>query len=172
MILDKYGKSEDDYLDSIGELLTLDCCAAGKALQILDEALRSFPDSPRLWFRRGVLIQLKNEEPYPPITDALLCFEKAASLDPFYAKAYEGAGYFHDVISQDLGLAEMAFRKAIELGAGVRSYVGLARVLAQLRRPEEALTLLKSFAADDKEGLIREMEKEIQEGQWTPSTDP
>jgi thioredoxin-like negative regulator of GroEL len=38
--------------------------------------------------------------------------------------------------------AEPAFRKAVDLGARSDSYVGLAQVLAELNRTEEALKLL------------------------------
>jgi hypothetical protein len=61
------------------------------------------------------------------------------------------------------------FRKAIELGAGAGSWVGLARVLAEMGRREEALTLL---AADTcPHASVREVvdvRGEIKDGRWDP----
>ena len=113
-------------------------------LRLLDEALVEHPASVRLWNRRGDFIQLLEEmDPPYSLSDALASYERARALDPTDSEAYESLGYFFDAVADRVGDAEDMFRKAIELGAGADSWAGLARVLAQLDRSEEALKLLE-----------------------------
>ena len=170
--------SEDEYLERLRELVLSGESfeAPPEVFPTLDEALKAFPDSARLWVRRGMAIQLAPEDSSWTLEDSLASFEKAAALDPSDASAFEEIGYFHDVHTHDYPRAEQAFRRAVELGAGSRSYEGLSRVLAELGRREEALSALRKFpvkdSLEDLEGEARrdELEKEIAAGLWDPDS--
>jgi tetratricopeptide (TPR) repeat protein len=140
--------------------------ASSEDFKVLEEALGRFPTSPELWCLKGDLIQLSDGPPYS-LEDALKCYERALVIDPSCAEACQEIGYYHDVVSHDYGRAESAFRKAVRFGAGVRSYEGLARVLAELGRPDEALRFLAE-CPDDDEGRKQELENEIRTGIWGP----
>lgn len=165
------GKSEDDFIKEFVE--SLSPYATAETFRILDEALRAYPESARLWCRRGMSILIADEGPTFTLSEALRSFETSASLDPTYSSAFEEMGYFHDVHTEDLARAEEAFRRAIELGAGIRSYEGLARVLAESRRIHDALTVLRKCPIElEQDGSdhrrVKELEREIQDGNWTP----
>jgi tetratricopeptide (TPR) repeat protein len=110
-------------------------------LALLEEAVLSCPQSPKLWCLRGDLIQLFDDDQYE-FTDILHSYQQAVAVDPSFGEAYECIGYYYDVLEEDLPVAEVAFRKAIELGMGLHSYFGLARVLAEQGKCEEALSIL------------------------------
>jgi hypothetical protein len=80
--------------------------------------------------------------------------------------------YYCYIISHDLKLAEQSFRRAIELGAGVDSYVGLARVLAELGHDrQEILKLLEECPFRDT-AKVQEIRSEIEKGAWRPKQSP
>jgi tetratricopeptide (TPR) repeat protein len=114
---------------------------AVELLALLEEAVLSYPQSPKLWCLRGDLIQLFDENQYE-FADILHSYQQAVTVDPSFCEAYESIGYYYDVLEADLPVAEVAFRKAIELGMGLHSYFGLARVLAEQGKREEALSIL------------------------------
>jgi tetratricopeptide (TPR) repeat protein len=147
-----------------------------KALLVVNNAIKNRPRSAELWDMRGDIIGMllfsenKNRivlasgDKYT-YTDVLRSYRKAIKIDPTFATAYESIGYYHDVVTNCRNYAKSAFRKAIMYGAGINSYYGLARVLAQQNHDIEALTLLKRcpFAKDYD---IVTLKSEILEGQW------
>jgi uncharacterized protein HemY len=66
-------------------------------------------------------------------------------------------------------LAESAFRKAISVGGDAESYYGLARVLAELNRTDEALQLISDVECPyfDEPDLLM-LRDEIASGMWCP----
>jgi tetratricopeptide (TPR) repeat protein len=142
-----------------------------EALSLTETALQKCQRSADLQCLFGDLSQLSDQGKYKS-EHALAAYEKAVALDPEWAEAYAGIGYYWDVYGDDLVRAETAFRKAIELGAEADSYAGLARVLAERgTQTSEILSLLDNcpFAG---EPAIKAMRSEIESGLWTPDPQP
>jgi tetratricopeptide (TPR) repeat protein len=142
--------------------------ASLEAMALVEDAVAAFPISSKLWCIRGDLIQLSTVKAEYELEDALRSYERAASVEPECAEAYEGMGYFYDVVISDPASAEDPFQKAIEMGAGADSYCGLARVLAELNREEEALSLLTPRRCPYAEAPeIVKIREEIKTGMWS-----
>jgi uncharacterized protein HemY len=77
--------------------------------------------------------------------DYIRCYDNSVKCGPDNAGAYEAIGFVLDVYFDDFGKAERAFRTAIELGAGHESYFGLARVLAQAGKEQDAIAWLSGI---------------------------
>src|SRR5947199_811122 len=122
--------TESDYIGTIQRLWPAKETEADEPLRLVEEGIIAFPRSPKLLCMKGDLIQLSDGNDYN-LSDASACYERAASIDPSCAEAFESLGYFHDVVSGELERAESAFRTAIALGGGPDAYAGLARVLAE-----------------------------------------
>lgn len=92
----------------------------------------------------------------------------SSSLDAGCAEAHQELGFLHDLHRDDLVQSQELFRAAIALGAGPDSYYGLARVVAQQGRQQEACDLLAPencpFASDP---AIQELLGEIKAGMWS-----
>jgi tetratricopeptide (TPR) repeat protein len=161
--------NESDYIDSLEALFPEEDEASVEALNLAEAAVAAYPSSTKLWCLRGDLIQLGTSEAGYELEDALRSYERALTVDPHCAEAYESIGYFYDALMDDPQSAEPSFRKAISLGAGVDSYCGLARVLAELDRSEEALRLLSPENCPyHNEDEIVEIKEEIASGMWSP----
>jgi tetratricopeptide (TPR) repeat protein len=158
--------SEEMYINRVGDLVSETWEADNEVFSLLEQALHEYPNSPAIWVLRGRMILLGDKNSPYQLKDALESFEKALTLDSTYAQAYEEIGYYKDVYLPDYVGAEHAFRKAIRLGAGARSYEGLARVLAELDRPDEALRFLSECHSNFDVGRKEELEKEIRAGLW------
>lgn len=137
---------------------------------LVEEAVSTFPKSAQLWCIRGDLIQLAPIEAQYELADALLSYQTAIEIDPLFAEAYESIGYYYDVIEEDFAISEAAFRKAIELGGGMHSYFGLARVLAEQGKLDEALSIIAPdyclFHSEIEIDILRE---EIEAGEYDRS---
>ena len=140
--------SEDEYISrlnkamaqyGVGEDIPLD------VFQLVEQALRDLPNSAKLWELRGRIIQLGSEDIPFPLSEALRSYERAVEVDPDFAEVYNEIGYFHDVFSDDYKAAEAAFRRAIDLGYGEEAHRGLARVLAQQGKREQASKVLNAL---------------------------
>ncbi len=98
-----------------------------------------------------------DREQQPIISDVPFCVAIISDV-PFCVAVY----------LSDYAKAEQAFRTAIKLGAGVDSYCGLARVLAQAGEPNKAVQNLSEgvcpFHSDNE---VQKMRAEIIAGDWS-----
>jgi tetratricopeptide (TPR) repeat protein len=139
--------SEADWLNKVKHLTS----ESGKDepsfehIRLVEEGLREHPRSARLWNLRGDLIQLVEDdqtlESYS-LDDARDSYEHARAAAPDDPEAYESLGHFFDAVDEQLDIAATMFRSAIERGGGAGAWAGLARVLTQLGRRDDALKLL------------------------------
>jgi len=135
------------------------------AFRLADEARQAYPDEPTLLIAWGDLNQLSEETTFDA-EESFEAYRRAAEVDPLNGEAFESMGFFLDAIRDDPAAAEPFFRKAIELDAGFDSVIGLAQVLAQTGRSEEALrTIDESPFADEPE--VKELRDEIVRGEWS-----
>jgi tetratricopeptide (TPR) repeat protein len=84
-------------------------------IALADEAVRTFPQSPRLWCIRGDVIQLGPESCPHSLDDARACYQRATEIDPKFVEAWESLGYFHDAVLADEKKAQTFFDKAKRL---------------------------------------------------------
>lgn len=134
-------------------------------LESVEKTLRRWPDSDELWCLRGDLIQLCEGETDYDLADVFCSYQNAVVINPHSAEAHESLGYFYDVFENEFEKAESAFRQAIEFGAGADSFLGLARVLAQAGKSEEALNLLSGCPFCD-EVKVENLKHDIKSGGW------
>lgn len=160
--------NESDYINRLEALFPEQGDASVETLDFAEQAVAAFPHCARLWCLRGNLIQLASLEANYETGDALRSYERALAADPDCAEAYESIGYFYDALMDDPRSAEPAFRKAISLRAGADSYRGLARVLAELNRRDEALMLLAPENCPYQDEVrVKEIKEEIESGMWS-----
>jgi hypothetical protein len=82
-------------------------------------------------------------------------------------EAQQDLGYVLDVYFEDFDRAEQAFKAAIELGAGSEGYCGLARVLAQMGRTDDAiLSLSEGMCPFHNQADTQALRTEITAGDW------
>ncbi|EEF62936.1 hypothetical protein [Pedosphaera parvula] len=164
--------TESDYIKKISyQWPRMRAKSADDLLPLVEEAIRAYPTSAKLHCMRGDLIQLSDGPGYG-LEDAAASYEQALKVDANFAEAHESIGYYCDVISHDLQLAEAAFRRAIELGAGVDSYVGLARVLAELGHDTQAILKFLDGCPFRDSAKILEIRSEIEKETWKPKAGP
>jgi tetratricopeptide (TPR) repeat protein len=138
--------------------------------EIEDLCLAAVADHPEVsvfWYDLGVVMQRCGEDCRYTAHDYLQCFGNAVKFDAKDPEAYQELGYVLDVYFARYDKAVEAFRKAIELGAGHESYYGLARVLAQMGKQDEATACLSENNCpfhDHPE--IKELISEIVDGIW------
>ena len=89
--------------------------ASTQTLALADEAVRAWPESPKLWCMRGDLIQLGAADIPHELADALASYERAIAIDPKCVEAYEEIGHFHDAIMDDPESAKPFFHQAAVL---------------------------------------------------------
>lgn len=139
-----------------------------KTLALADDAVRAFPQSPKLWCMRGDLIQQGSEESAYALEDALLSYERALAVNPMFAEAHESIGYYFDVIDEDFVRSEAAFLEAIRCGGGESSVAGLARVLAERGKPISDILVMIDRHDIDHSSVLKEVREEIASGSWQP----
>jgi hypothetical protein len=162
--------TEQDYLEALRRSWPRESVpgVSVAALALADEAVLRFPESPRLWQRRGDLIQLGDGESAHSLEDALRSYEMAVKLDPGFAEAHESIGYYFDAIDEDLPRAEAGFLKATQLGGGEYSWAGLARVIAeQGGLPEQILALIDDCPFADA-SAVQDVRQRLEQGFWDP----
>lgn len=126
----------------------------------VEAMLKKYPKSAELWEYFGDLMQMSDDE--YPVERSQECYEMAIQCYPSFASAHESLGHLYDAYLDDFPKAEKCFRKAIEFGAGDSARIGLARVLAQTDREEEALKQLDQ-CDDQSQGDLTELRAEIAE---------
>lgn len=141
-------------------------------IDLADRAVAEHGHSAELWTVRGDLIQLGGIDTPHTLDEALRSYERAAALNPDFAYAFESIGYFHDVHTQDFEAAERAFRGAIECGAGLDSYLGLARVLAQKGVSRAEIERVLGAAPDQESEALADFRDELASDLWAPDSGP
>lgn len=157
--------NDSDYINQVQALWPSQTKPTAEVYSLVEEALISCPRSAKLWCIRGDLIQLSEPDSGYTLNDALKSYEQAIASDPDCAEAYESIGYYYDAVMDDPQMALPPFRKAFSLDQGVGTYLGLARVLAELNCTDEALNLIASENcphSDDPK--IKELAEEIRSG--------
>ena len=109
---------ESDYIEKLFALWPTDGETSKEALALTDEAVRAYPDSAKLWYMRGDLIQLGPAGIPNGLEDALACYERAVSLDPLFAEGFEEIGHFYDAVMPNPGRARRASREAARIRQG------------------------------------------------------
>jgi tetratricopeptide (TPR) repeat protein len=89
--------------------------ASNQTLDLADEAVRAWPESPKLWCMRGDLIQLGADGAPYELGDALASYEQAIAIDPKWVEAYEEIGHFYAAIMDDAESAKPFFHQAAVL---------------------------------------------------------
>jgi tetratricopeptide (TPR) repeat protein len=102
----------ENYRFQYGLLLT-NADAPAAAVIRLDEALKTFPDSPRLWLARGIAYLKDNKN-----VEAAQSITRAIELDPKFAQAYAYLGLAR-VQSGDYAEAVRQFEKALSTDASL-----------------------------------------------------
>jgi tetratricopeptide (TPR) repeat protein len=109
---------ESDYIEKIFALWPTEGETSDEALTLADESVHAYPDSAKLWCMRGDLIQLGSADIPFTLEDALVCYERAVSIDPNFAEGHEEIGHFYDAVMPNPSRARRAFRKAAEIRRG------------------------------------------------------
>jgi tetratricopeptide (TPR) repeat protein len=162
------GMEVGDYFHEITTLWPLPGSAPTRELvDLCRRAVVEHPESSVLWYDLGIIMERCDDGYGYRAADYLRCYEKSVRCDPNYADAYEELGYVLDVYFSDYARAERTFRRAIELGAEHASYFGLARVLAQMGRTDEAMAVLSEhFCPFHDLPEIQKLRSEILDGDW------
>jgi tetratricopeptide (TPR) repeat protein len=159
--------SEQNYIQKIFALRSNVLPDLAGALRIAKQGVAEYPNSAPLLSELGDLIQLAGEET-DDLDDALGCYETAAKADPSCGEAHASIGYYHDVHTQDLDAAELAFRKALECGITEDAIVGLARVMAEKGYGRDDIKAILERAPDQSSRSLCQMRSEIESGEWEP----
>jgi hypothetical protein len=122
----------DDYIEQIHDNLMRNEKALPRDLELIEAAIREFPDLAELWILRGDLIQLSDEGGVSTLRDAETSYLKAIELEPENPEGYESLGFYYDVVMADPVTAKAQFERAIDLGAGESAQEGLADVMDQI----------------------------------------
>lgn len=134
-------------------------------IQSIEVMCRAHPHCAELWNCFGDMIVLSAG--LRPREQALECYQKAIAIDPQFAEGHESLGYFYDTYCDNFETAAEHFQRAIELGAGDDSKVGLARVLAQTGKNIEAIAILDT-CVDARHPQVTKLRDEINAGDWRP----
>lgn len=169
--------TETEWVESIrAKIRASGGCTGAAELDASDRAVAEHPQSARLWNLRGDVIQLLDDDPTDhglAPDEALRCYERAAEAAPDDAEAFESIGFYHDEFEDDPEAAEEPLRRALALGAGASACAGLARVLAELGRTEEAKALIDPATCTHAGAAeVEEVRAEIDSGLWDPDVTP
>lgn len=161
--------TEQEYVSALQEGIPEAAPVTAALLELSDDAVRDHPKSRSLWLLRGCLIQLGEGMERWTLDDAVESYERALELSPDDPEVHEQLGYWYDVVEVQLERAAQHFSKALSEGGGRDSYVGMARVLAELGGATEALNLLRSSDCPHREEPeVQELIGEIEGGLWAP----
>ena len=122
----------DDYIEQIHDNLMRNEKALPRDLELIEAAIREFPDLAELWILRGDLIQLSDEGGAYTLRDAETSYLKAVEIEPENPEGYESLGFYYDDVMADPLRAKPQFERAIDLGAGASAREGLAEVMEQI----------------------------------------
>ena len=141
-------------------------------LKDANEGITEYPSSSILHYLRGDLYQLEHgpgSDSFNPNV-VLEFYRRASLLDEENPEPLIEMGYLYDVYFDAFEEAERAFRKAIALGADHSAYVGLARVLAETGRTDEAYAVLNADRCPfSGHSDVADIKQEIGDGMWDPT---
>ena len=158
--------TEKGYISLVRSKVQAEDTIGNEIIELIDEAVSLYPQSSALWRLRGELILLgEDDKGYEP-SDALSSYSKAIEIDPNCAKAYESIGYYYDAIDDDPEKAIGPFERAVELGAGVNSYVGLARVMAELKNDKKSIQAFLNNSPFRETQEVKDIWAEIASGMY------
>lgn len=158
--------TEEEYISLVGSTVQAEDRVGNEIIALIDEAVSLYPQSSALWCLRGHLIQVGEDDMEYELSEALSSYTKAIEVDPSCAEAYEAIGYYYDVVDYDPEKAMVAFERAVELGAGVDSYVGLARVMAELKQDKKGIQAFLNNSPFRDTQEVKDIWAEISDGTW------
>ena len=72
-----------------------------ETISLIDQAVKDYPKSEKLWIMRGDLFQLIDFEMDSPLEESLNCYKKALEINPESAEAnFEMASFLNNVLDQ------------------------------------------------------------------------
>jgi Tfp pilus assembly protein PilF len=108
--------TEQDLIDSICDSLPESGGSSSKHVDAVDEALRRYPESTRLWLLRGDLIQTSNDvDDGRELEDACRSYERALEIDRGCSEVHRSLGHYFDAMMPDPALSRFHFRRAADL---------------------------------------------------------
>ena len=134
-------------------------------LGVINNAIEQYADEPKLWIMKGDLIQYANLYEGDKKDEVMSCFRQALEIDSTNAEAWCEIGFLYDVSYEDFEKALHAFEKSLSLEKSANGYFGMARVLVQLGRVDEALMCIDKCPYSTEENIVN-LKSEIQEGLW------
>ncbi|MCE9635135.1 MAG: hypothetical protein K8T90_05450 [Planctomycetes bacterium] len=169
--------TEADWVETIRQAVRAAGGRTGESeVALADRALAEHPTSARLWNVRGDVIQLLDDDPTAlglAPDEALRCYERAVAEAPDDFEAYESIGFYRAEFDDDAEAAEEPLRRALALGAGAAACAGLAQVLAELGRADEAKALIDPATCPHAGSTeVEEVRAEIESGAWEPDDTP
>lgn len=129
-------------------------------IECLRDLTRQYPNDPYLWDTLGDIAQMVG---FATIGNefSLQCYLNAIAADPGYCPGHVSLGHWFD-IAEDYPKAKHHFETAIAFGAGDAARIGLAQILAQMGRDDDAYAILDGCAEPDAE-RVAQVRKEIAE---------
>ena len=121
------------------------------ALALTGALLERFPGCAALWVKRGMLMQLSNDEPVgdAPLDEIAECFQRAQVLAPGDAEADIELGHFRYAVEDDTpaGMALFVAAEEKALGRLREAIAGQLRCAAELKDLETIQRLHARIAA-------------------------
>jgi tetratricopeptide (TPR) repeat protein len=144
--------------------------SVSRALRLAAQAVRAYPRSARLLILLGDLISTLPDAEYDGYTPIKL-YRRAIRYEPRYWEGYEAAGFYQYVDGaygdrRSLKKAEDLLRRAIRLGGGHDSFLGLGSVLIEQGRYSAARRALQKCTRRNDPSLqdcLRELEEKVHE---------
>ncbi|MGH7734406.1 MAG: tetratricopeptide repeat protein, partial [Gemmatimonadales bacterium] len=119
------------------------------ALELYDQLVQDFPDSPKLWNERGVCLMQAGRG-----DDSAACFARATAIDGRYALAWNNLGVLRSQ-QADVEAAQESFHQALRAMPGLAAArLNLALLLFQLRRFQLALEAYRQVLADHPQNAV------------------
>ena len=111
--------TEEEHIDAIRKALPERGFASSRHVDAVEEALKQYPNSTRLWYLRGDLIQLNDDaSDRRTLVDVRRSYERALEIDPDCEEAHEELGRFFEVVEGDAERARHHLRSAAGLRRG------------------------------------------------------
>ena len=107
--------TEDDYISQLRSGWPKDSDASLQVIALADEAVRAFPQSPRLLIMRGNLIELGPETCPYDLEESLRSYRLAVEIDPHFAEGWQEIGHYYDAVLNDEAGARPYFERATAL---------------------------------------------------------